>query len=135
MTRARNEQKAVVDLLKGDLSRIRKRIGAADYQKIDAHLEGVLAMERRILPPPTTPTTVGCTIPPSPDDGHQQQRELPDPGHADDGRRGAHPGVRRDARPDAAAQPRLQRHHAHLARAHERRTTRCLTTAWIGAPS
>jgi hypothetical protein len=67
VTRARNEQKAVVDLLKGDLSRIRKRIGAADYQKIDAHLEGVLAMERRILPPTTTPTpTVGCVVPPSP---------------------------------------------------------------------
>ena len=67
VTRARNEQKAVVDLLKGDLSRIRKRIGAADYQKIDAHLEGVLAMERRIVPPTTTPTpTVGCVVPPSP---------------------------------------------------------------------
>ena len=56
----------MVDLLKGDLARIRKRVGAADYQKIDAHLEGVLAIERRILPPPTTPTSVGCTIPPSP---------------------------------------------------------------------
>jgi hypothetical protein len=66
VTRARAEQKAVVDLLKGDLSRLRKRLGAADYQKIDAHLEGVLAMERRIVPPPTTPTTVGCTVPASP---------------------------------------------------------------------
>jgi len=66
VTRARAEQHAVVDLLKGDLSRIRKRVGAADYQKIDAHLEGVLAMERRILPPPTTPTTIGCTIPTAP---------------------------------------------------------------------
>jgi len=66
VTRARAEQHAVVDLLKGDLSRIKKRVGAADYQKIDAHLEGVLAIERRILPPPTTPTTIGCTIPPSP---------------------------------------------------------------------
>ena len=54
------------------------------------------------------------------DDGHQQQRELPDAGHADDGHRGAHPGVRRDARADAAAQPRIQRHRAHLAGAHER---------------
>src|SRR5262245_19704916 len=34
VTRARNEQHAVVDLLKGDLGRIRKRIGSADYQKI-----------------------------------------------------------------------------------------------------
>ena len=66
VTRARAEKHAMVDLLKNDLSRIRKRVGAADYQKIDAHLEGVLAMERRIMPPPTTPTTTGCTIPASP---------------------------------------------------------------------
>ena len=66
VTRARAEQHAVVDLLKGDLARIRKQVGSADYQKIDAHLEGVLAMERRILPPPTTPTTIGCTIPTAP---------------------------------------------------------------------
>ena len=51
VTRARNEQKAIVDLLKGDLARIRTRVGAAEYQKIDAHLEGVLAIERRMVPP------------------------------------------------------------------------------------
>ena len=66
VTRARAEQKAIVDLLKGDLSRIRTQVGVADYQKIDAHLEGVLAIERRIQPPPTTPTTTGCTIPAAP---------------------------------------------------------------------
>jgi hypothetical protein len=67
VTRLRNERKAVVDLLKGDLARIRARIGAADYQKMDAHLEGVLAIEKRIAPPPVTSTgTVGCTIPPAP---------------------------------------------------------------------
>lgn len=68
VTRARNEQHALVDLLKGDLAKIRTRVGSADYQKIDAHLEGVLAIERRISPAPTTtPTTGGsCTIPASP---------------------------------------------------------------------
>jgi len=68
VTRARNEQHALVDLLKGDLARIRTRVGSADYQKIDAHLQGVLAIERRISPAPTTstPTTGACTIPASP---------------------------------------------------------------------
>ena len=66
VTRARAEKHAVVDLLKGDLARIRKQVGSADYQKIDAHLAGVMAMERRIMPPPTTPTTTGCTIPTAP---------------------------------------------------------------------
>jgi len=66
VTRARAEQHAIVDLLKGDLSHIRQQVGATDYQKIDAHLEGVLEIERRIKPPPTTPTTTGCTIPTAP---------------------------------------------------------------------
>jgi len=65
--RARNEQKAICALLKGDLARIRGRVGAADYQKIDAHLEGVLGIERRIAPAPTTPGgTSACTIPTTP---------------------------------------------------------------------
>ena len=71
MTRARAEQQAVVDLLKGDLARIRKQVGAADYQKIDAHLEGVLAMERRIMPPPTTPTDGRLHDPARADEPHR----------------------------------------------------------------
>ena len=67
VTRARNEQKAIVELLKGDLGRIKTRVGAADYQKIDRHMQGVMAMERRIMPAPTGSTgSVGCTVPPAP---------------------------------------------------------------------
>ena len=63
VTQRRNEQKALVDILKGDLAKIRTRVGAADYQKIDAHLEGVLAMERRLTPTTTTtPPSSGCTL-------------------------------------------------------------------------
>ena len=64
VTRARAEQHAVVDLLKGDLARIRKRVGAADYQKIDAHLEGVLG-DRAAHPAAAhdADATVGCTHP------------------------------------------------------------------------
>src|SRR4029079_5197139 len=66
VTRARAEKHAMVDLLKNDLPRIRKRVGAAATQKSAARWEGVLAMERRLIPPPPTPTTTGCTIPASP---------------------------------------------------------------------
>jgi hypothetical protein len=66
VTRQRNEQKAVIELLKGDLGRIKTRVGTADYQKIDRHLQGVMAMERRIMPPPTGGNTVGCTVPAAP---------------------------------------------------------------------
>ncbi len=66
VTRARNESKAIVDLLKGDLGRIRTQVGSADYKKIDAHLSGIAAIEKRLAPPPVMTGTVGCTIPGSP---------------------------------------------------------------------
>ncbi len=63
VTRNRTEQKALVDLLKADLPRIRARVGAADYQKLDQHLEGVLAMERRLgTGAVVTPTVSSCTL-------------------------------------------------------------------------
>ena len=66
---ARVEQQAIVDLLKDDLSRIRTRVASEEYQKIDAHLEGLLALERRINASDdddvSTPT-LGCTIPEAP---------------------------------------------------------------------
>ena len=65
--RARLEQQAIVDLLKNDLGRIRARVGAEDYRKLDAHLEGLLALERRLrqMPDGWTPT-VSCTVPEAP---------------------------------------------------------------------
>ena len=63
VTRNRAEQKALVDILKGDLPRIRARVGAADYQKLDQHLEGVLAMERRLgTGAVVTPTVSSCSL-------------------------------------------------------------------------
>ena len=68
VTRNRAEQKALVDILKADLPRIRARVGAADYQKLDQHLEGVLSMERRLgtTGGVVTPTTSACTLGTSP---------------------------------------------------------------------
>lgn len=64
--RQRVEQKALVDRLKGDLTRLRGKVGAAEYQKLDKHLEGLLALERRIEGPPSTSLAVGCTLPAAP---------------------------------------------------------------------
>lgn len=44
-------QKAVVDLVAGDLTRLRQRIGAEDFEKVDRHLEALAALERRIGQP------------------------------------------------------------------------------------
>lgn len=44
----RARQKAVVDLVAGDLQRLRTRLGSEDYAKVDQHLEALAAIERRI---------------------------------------------------------------------------------------
>lgn len=74
------EKKACVDLLKGEMPRIKARVGSADYRKFDAHFEALLAIERRnnatAVPMPGgggggggLPGTANCTIPPSPATG------------------------------------------------------------------
>ncbi|MFO7177247.1 MAG: DUF1552 domain-containing protein [Pseudomonadota bacterium] len=77
--RTRLERQAVVDRLKGDLTRIRTRIGSEEHQKLDAHLEGLLAIERRLS---TTPTAMepalGCTIPERPGDTRASNANYPD---------------------------------------------------------
>jgi len=64
---ARAEQQAIVDLLQDDLQRLRQRVGSQEYQKLDAHLEGLLALEQRLNAGGTTDTpTAGCAIPEAP---------------------------------------------------------------------
>ncbi len=60
-------RRAIVDRVKGDLARLRVRIGSEDYQKLDAHLEGLLALERR-LTTPTAPPPLSCVVPDAPAD-------------------------------------------------------------------
>lgn len=64
---ARAEQLAIVDLLQSDLEHLRLRVGPQEYQKLDAHLEGLLALERRLNTPVDGGTpSAGCTLPESP---------------------------------------------------------------------
>ena len=61
------EQRAIVDSLKDDLVRIRGKVGKEDYLKLDKHLEGLLALERRLnTPPPGGGPALSCTVPESP---------------------------------------------------------------------
>lgn len=78
--RALRERQAVVDRLKGDLARIRTRVGSEEYQKLDAHLEGLLAIERRLT---TTPTemepSLACSLPDEPpESGRGSNSTYPD---------------------------------------------------------
>jgi hypothetical protein len=54
-------KQAIVDVVKGDLASLRNRIGSEEYAKVDAHLEGLLALERR-LNAPTTPPPASCVV-------------------------------------------------------------------------
>src|SRR5262245_18528266 len=61
------EQKAIIDSLEDDLTRIRYRVGKEDYNMLDAHLEGLLALERRLnTPPPSGGGGLNCTVPEAP---------------------------------------------------------------------
>ena len=66
--RAQAEQTAVLNLLKGEMPKIRAIVGTADYQKIDAHLQGLLELERLNNAAGTSATgaaAVNCALPPA----------------------------------------------------------------------
>ncbi len=63
LTRLRTEQGAVLDVLTSDLARLKSRVGSDDYPKIEAHLDGLAAIERRL----TTDFNVSCTAPTAPE--------------------------------------------------------------------
>lgn len=74
--RARKQQQSVLNLVKGDLSRIRALAGKDDQEKCDAHLGGVSSLENRLKlmsssgGTPSTPAPgsggTGCAKPPVP---------------------------------------------------------------------
>lgn len=67
--RLRAEQQAALTLLKGETGKLRTLVGTADYQKIDAHLAGLMALERLNATPtggPTAPPpSAACALPPA----------------------------------------------------------------------
>jgi hypothetical protein len=61
-------QKAIIDVVAGDLGRLRSRIGSEDFAKVDAHLQALRALERRIDAGSGDglPATLSCHAPTSP---------------------------------------------------------------------
>lgn len=62
--KARASRQSVLDLVKANLSRIRPAYGASEQRKLDAHLDGVRALERRFDELATVQCT-GATAPPA----------------------------------------------------------------------
>lgn len=48
LERIRAQQKSVIDVVRGDLDRLQSRVATEDVRKIDAHLEAIRAIERRL---------------------------------------------------------------------------------------
>lgn len=53
LARSLEEQRSVLDLVSGDITRLQARFGAADRARLDAHLTGIRDLEQRLS---TTPT-------------------------------------------------------------------------------
>jgi hypothetical protein len=62
----RVEQQAIVDFLRSDLGRIRPKVGAEDYHKLDAHLEGLAVLEQRLNSLGNGPVSPSCSLPSEP---------------------------------------------------------------------
>jgi len=62
----KREQTSVLDLVTGDLNRLKKRVSSEEYPKIEAHLNGIRALEQR-LDTLVPEMSAGCTVPVRPD--------------------------------------------------------------------
>jgi hypothetical protein len=62
LAKKKAEKGAVLDLIAGDIERLRGRVSTEEHPKIDAHLEGIRALERRL----DATVAAGCTAPTAP---------------------------------------------------------------------
>jgi hypothetical protein len=72
----RLEQQSVIDLVRGDLTKLRTKVSSAEHPKIDAHLEGLFAIEQRLTAEPPVPAA-GCTLPMAPADDRASNANFP----------------------------------------------------------
>jgi hypothetical protein len=63
MDRLQLERRSVIDFLKDELGAVRGRIGAEDRPRLDAHLESVRDIERRLGTPGVTPPAPSASCP------------------------------------------------------------------------
>ncbi|NUP04695.1 MAG: DUF1552 domain-containing protein [Polyangiaceae bacterium] len=63
---ARAKQASVIDLVRGDTNRLVARVGAQDRQRLEAHLEGLDTLYKKITATSPTPVTNSCSKPAAP---------------------------------------------------------------------
>lgn len=62
LERLRRDRRSVLDLIKGDVLRLQARLGASDRLRLDAHLQGIRALERQL----DLAAPVACRAPTAP---------------------------------------------------------------------
>jgi hypothetical protein len=63
------EDLALVNFVRGDLGRLRTKVGSEDYHKIDAHLDGLRAIEQRLNTSVIGSGASACALPAEPGGG------------------------------------------------------------------
>jgi len=77
-TKVARVRKSVLDAILQDGARLQQRLGATDRQRVEQHLEGIRAIERRIqTDPPDDTTPPACTSPTAPTVGRDARSEAP----------------------------------------------------------
>jgi hypothetical protein len=67
-------RRSVLDLVQRDTGRLQARLGGADRQRLEEHLEGIRELERRLFPPPVS---AACATTPAPVVAPDLQAEAP----------------------------------------------------------
>lgn len=76
-TKLANVRKSVLDAVLADGASLQKKLGAADKQRVEQHLQSVRDIEARLVTtPPTTPPTM-CTTPTTPTTPKDTKSEAP----------------------------------------------------------
>ncbi len=69
--------KSVLDSIRADGTRLQQKLGAKDKQRLEAHLESIRAIERRLQDGGMTTPSMSCTVPANPNVGGDQRSEAP----------------------------------------------------------
>jgi hypothetical protein len=77
-TKLANVRKSVLDVVLADGAALQKKLGAADKQRLQSHLDSIRGIEQRLMTTPTgtTPPTM-CTSPTAPTVGKDTNSEAP----------------------------------------------------------
>ncbi len=76
-TKLARVNKSVLDSVLADGARLKTRLGVNDQQRVEAHMEAIRAIERRLQTSPDQTPPSSCTVPTAPTIGGDERSEAP----------------------------------------------------------